>query len=286
MSSFLEFKNNIFDNFYMVFCGIEECVPLHSFGPAVRNCYLLHFILDGKGTYRVRDKEYHLGKGEGFLIYPNDITFYQADEKEPWVYLWIAFSGYKSEEYLKLCGIDYENLICRSDKGEELREYVEIMLEQKKVEIKNEFFIQGLLFKFISALILEDNNIAKQDTSVKINYNLDNLYIKKALEYINLNYENSITVNEIANYLNLNRSYLTYIFKKNLNVTPQEFLLNFKTIKAAELLHITDYPVQAIANVLGYGSESSFCKAFKKIMGTSPAKYRKDKIHKFNNIKI
>ena len=117
-------------------------------------------------------------------------------------------------------------------------------------------------------------------------YNIDNLYIQKALKYINLNYENSISVNEIANYLNLNRSYVTYIFKKHLNITPQEFLLKFKVIKAAELLHITDYSIRVIANVLGYSTESSFCKTFKKIMGVSPARYRKDKKHNFNNIKI
>lgn len=271
----------------MLFCGIEECKPLHSFGPIARNCYLLHFCLQGKGIYRVKDKVYNIKQGQGFLIFPGEITFYQADENNPWTYIWIAMSGSRTEEYLKLCGLDSDNLIFTSNNGEKLKNYVEAMLTQNSIGIKNEFFIQGLLFQFISELILTNgqNNKLNQ-TILGENYNIDNLYIQKTLEFVNLNYNSSLTVNEIANYLNIHRSYLTYIFKKNLNFTPQEFLLKFKSIKAAELLHTTDYSIQIIADILGYGSESSFCKAFKKSVGVSPAKYRKDKLYNFNDIKI
>ena len=287
MNSFLQFKNSIFNTLYMIFCGFEECVPSHSFGPAIRNCYLIHFCLDGKGTYFVKDKEYNIKKGQGFLIYPNEVTFYKADEKDPWTYLWVAFSGSRAEEYLNLCGLDEDNLVFNSNNGDRLKKYVELMLEQKEVGVKTEFFIQGLLFQFISELILEECNMEqKYLESFKLDYNLDNLYIQKALEYVNLNYKNSITVNEIANYLNLNRSYLTHIFKKNLNMTPQEFLLKFKITKASELLHVTDYSICAISNILGYESESSFIKIFKKFTGVSPSKYRKDKLYNFNNIKF
>ena len=162
MNSFLQFKNSIFNTLYMVFCGFEECVPSHSFGPAIRNCYLIHFCLDGKGTYFVRDKEYNIKKGQGFLIYPNELTFYKADEKEPWTYLWVAFSGSRAEEYLNLCGLDQDNLVFNSDKGNQLKKYVELMLEQREVGVKTEFFIQGLLFQFISELILEECNMEQK----------------------------------------------------------------------------------------------------------------------------
>ena len=69
-------------------------------------------------------------------------------------------------------------------------------------------------------------------------------------------------------------------------MTPQEFLLKFKITKASELLHVTDYSVCVISNILGYESESSFIKMFKKFTGVSPSKYRKDKIYNFNNIKF
>ena len=64
-----------FSDLYLCYCGHARCEPLHSYGPAVRPNYLLHYILDGSGIYRVEDREYTLHKGEGFLIEPNKQTF-------------------------------------------------------------------------------------------------------------------------------------------------------------------------------------------------------------------
>jgi mannose-6-phosphate isomerase-like protein (cupin superfamily) len=63
----------------MYHCGTEDCAPGHDYGPAVKDHYLIHYILDGKGTFHVGEKIYQLGKGQGFLICPNVITYYQAD---------------------------------------------------------------------------------------------------------------------------------------------------------------------------------------------------------------
>ena len=65
-------------------CGYSTTAPLHSFGPAVRPHYLIHFILNGKGIFQKGDKTYHLETGQGFFIEPDELTFYQADAKEPW----------------------------------------------------------------------------------------------------------------------------------------------------------------------------------------------------------
>ena len=67
-----------FSDFYLCYCGHARCAPLHCYGPAVRPNYLLHYILEGRGTYRVEGRDYSLGKGEGFLIEPNQQTCYQA----------------------------------------------------------------------------------------------------------------------------------------------------------------------------------------------------------------
>ena len=39
--------HSIFSDIYTVFCGMQDCPPSYSFGPAVRNCYLLHLCLEG-----------------------------------------------------------------------------------------------------------------------------------------------------------------------------------------------------------------------------------------------
>ncbi len=64
-------------------CGSENCAPGHSYGPAIRDHYLIHYILDGKGFFQVNNKTYHLKNGQGFLICPDIITYYEADKENP-----------------------------------------------------------------------------------------------------------------------------------------------------------------------------------------------------------
>ena len=63
----LHLKNRKFSDLYLCFCGYSQCDPLHSFGPAVRPNYILHYILKGKGIYQVNDVSYSLCAGQGFL---------------------------------------------------------------------------------------------------------------------------------------------------------------------------------------------------------------------------
>jgi hypothetical protein len=81
--------------------GREDCAPAHSFGPAIRNHFLFHYILSGKGTLMWQDgkgKENitHLKAGQGFLISPGQITTYVADDRIPWEYCWLEFDGLRA----------------------------------------------------------------------------------------------------------------------------------------------------------------------------------------------
>ena len=82
-------------------CGYEECVPGHSYGPAVRSVYLIHIIIRGQGTFLANQQTFHLGAGDGFLIVPEMQTYYRADEKDPWTYCWVAFMGNRAEDVLR-----------------------------------------------------------------------------------------------------------------------------------------------------------------------------------------
>lgn len=111
----------------------------------------------------------------------------------------------------------------------------------------------------------------------------ENTYITKAIEFIEKNYDNAyIKVSDISNYLCLNRTYLTSLFNKHLNTSPQKFLMEFRIRKSEELLHQTDLPVGDIARSCGYSDPLAFSKSFKKFKGISPTLYRKEK-RKFSN---
>ena len=94
--------------------GYEQCEPYHTFGPAMRNHYLIHCILSGKGqyitNYRGEMFTYELEAGQAFLIEPNTLIYYSADGNDPWKYMWIEFDGLKGAEYVKQAGLSLKKI--------------------------------------------------------------------------------------------------------------------------------------------------------------------------------
>lgn len=265
----LHFKPECAGGLSVNFCGVSKTHPLHSFGPAVKPHYIIHYVLDGKGRFSQNGKEYPLEKDYGFLICPDEAAFYQADEKEPWTYIWIGFDGTLSEEYLQSMGLSAQNPVFRCDKSDQLYQVVKDMMEHETYSVADELRRNGLLGIFLS-IIAEYASIAGKSEEDKANQ-----YVRKAVEYIQNNYCNQIKVTDIANYVCLNRSYLYTLFQNSLKMSPQEFLTVFRLTKAEELLQLTDLTIESIALSCGYSDPMVFTKAFQKRKKMSPSNYRK-----------
>lgn len=268
----LQLSDRKFNEFYLCFCGYAKCNPLHSFGPAVRPNYILHYILEGKGIYQVDGQQYELQKGQGFVIEPDIQTFYQADIKNPWTYIWVGFYGTHAYEYLSDLGLNHNNLIFQSDKMKELKDIVFEMLNHNTSSVKNEYLLQGLLFQFFSCLMLDMTMIKGKNS--KSDRSNGNRYVKKAIEFIQNNYANSIKVTDIANYISINRSYLYTLFQESLGISPQEYLTNFRITRASQLLILTDISIESVAISCGYKDPLVFSKIFKEKFLIPPSKYR------------
>ena len=109
-------------------CGWESCEPCHAFGPAVRDHFLVHYVMEGRGTFRCGGVEAHLGKGEGFLIRPSEVTYYEADREDPWTYCWVGFDGTRAASLLALAGLA-DSHVFRSDRDDFLWPCVQAMRE-------------------------------------------------------------------------------------------------------------------------------------------------------------
>ena len=78
------FPNENFIDLSMYQYGYEQCEPGHSFGPAARNHYLFHYVISGTGTLLANNAKeetvtYPIKSGQGFMIFPGQITTYYAD---------------------------------------------------------------------------------------------------------------------------------------------------------------------------------------------------------------
>ena len=231
-----------FKEFYLCFCGYAKCNPLHSFGPAVRPNYIIHYILEGKGIYQVGEQKYELSQNQGFLIEPETLTFYQADESEPWTYLWIGFGGARARQMLHDIGLNSSQLIFQCTYGNDLKQIILDMLKHTQSTTSNIYYLQGKLYEFFSVLSRD----AAIETAPAISQ--ESNYIREVISFVRDNYSRGVSVADVAAHLNINRSYLYTLFKNTLDISPKNFLTNFRISRAREQLILTDYSVEYIAH--------------------------------------
>lgn len=266
----LEFTGEKSGSLFVNCCGCSRTEPLHSFGPAQKPHYLIHFVLSGRGNFSIRNKEYSLEPGYGFLIPPEELVFYQSDKENPWTYVWVGFSGALAQDTVKAMGLSLHSPVFMSGRGEELYQTVKDMMEHNTYGIANDLRRNGQLQLFLS-IIAESVPIEKKSETD----NADN-YVRRAVEFIQGNYCNPIKVTDVADYVCINRSYLYTLFRNGTGMSPQQFLTTFRITKATELLQLTEHPIESIALSCGYTDPLVFTKAFKQMKGMSPSAYRRE----------
>ena len=271
---FSVFPNENFVDLVLYQSGKEQCSPAHSFGPAARIHFLFHYVLSGTGRLFADDskgvtREYQIKSGQGFMIFPRQICTYIADQKLPWEYVWLEFDGLRAKEIIEIAGLTADNHVYRAhakDLGDQMKQEMLYIAEHGNA---SPFHLIGHLYLFIDYLSRSSATLRlSQEGRVR------DFYIKEALAYIEQNFQNDITVEGIAASCGLNRSYFGRIFKETLGKSPQEFLMNYRMVKAAELLKLTGLSIGDIANAVGYPNQLHFSRAFKHTYGLSPREWR------------
>lgn len=226
--------------------GFEECASGKSYGPAIRNYYLIHYVEKGEGMFKNESGEYKVSEGEAFLIRPGEVTYYEADKEKPWSYVWIGFTGALAEKFHGLPDI------IRPDGSifGELKSLNSAMIEER---------LCALTFRLYC-------NLFEDKTEPD--------YISKVIGYINSEYAGNIKINNIAESLKLNRKYLARIFKERCGVSMKEYLIRKRLTEGKALLE-KGYTVTEASLLSGYSDAFAFSKAFKAFFGKSPKTLKK-----------
>lgn len=114
--------------------------------------------------------------------------------------------------------------------------------------------------------ILEDDKNLYSATSIKL-----------AIQFITKNFNNNITLKDVADEVFLSQNYLSELFKKETGEGFYEFLSNYRVKRAKELLVTTNLKIYEVAESVGYNDSITFGRAFKKITGTTPNNFRNNK---------
>ncbi len=253
----------------ILYTGKAVCGSLHSFGPAVRPNFIVHVITSGKGTFHIDGKKYAVKQGQGFIIPPDKRTFYQANRTHPWSYYWVAFTGELATQYLEGLGFDAQHLVFKTENLTRLSEIVEETFIYDQSSVHSELMLSALLHEFLALLQQSKNEITANNQAI-------NPHVQNAIDLIKSNYATNISVQSLAENLALNRSYLSSIFKKEMGLTLQQYITEYRLTRSAELLSISDFPIEVIAEYSGYKDPLVFSKAFKRKFLETPTQYRKN----------
>ncbi|MBQ8827606.1 MAG: AraC family transcriptional regulator [Clostridia bacterium] len=251
MINFVDVADKAYNGFNPVQFGFENCEKSHYFGPAVRTHWLIHYVVSGNGYFRIQDRDYILKSGEMFVIPPFVETYYEADDQNPWEYIWVGFT-YNGDLPLN---ID-DTVNC----PEALRIFEDMKLCAQKGNGRTEFLCAKIWELF--SLLLDRR---KSNTD----------YVDRALSSIHAEYMNGITVQDIAARLNLDRTYFYAIFKKKTGVSPSQYITNYRMEQALDLMFNKGKNITVTANSVGYTDIYTFSKVFKRHFGSSPRKYIK-----------
>jgi len=237
-------------------CGQQLCAPGHSFGPASREYFLLHYVVSGKGIFYADGREYPIRAGECFVIRPHEITLYTADSDDPWHYIWAGFT----------CSLDTASLTAaRVVSSARLGELFRQTTDLRHMKSGRESFLCAKIWELMH--VLQGMQAKPQEQPED--------YVRIAVSCMESEYMMELSISSLARRLNLNRSYFSTLFKRQTGVSPQRYLNDYRLEKAAKLLTEYGYSATEAARSTGYPDVFAFSKMFKRKFGVSPSIYKK-----------
>lgn len=186
------------------------------------------------------------------------MTTYYADKKDPWHYIWIGFGC-----RLELGELFAKDVITAPD----CAHIFEDLAASEKLETGREWYVCAKTYELLARL--RHREAPAQDRTLS--------YVRMAQNYIEAKYMDELRVSQLAAYLGLDRSYFSKIFKQHTGKSPQDYIVDFRLKKAAELMVTRDLGPGEAARLTGYADIVSFSRIFRKKYGVAPSHYGKNK---------
>ena len=210
-------------------------------------------------------KVYTIHRQEAFCIPIHERHRYYASQTDPWSILWVHFKG----ENVRYFPLDQPKVVKVASQAADNR----IMtLFQILFRVLRRNYTQGnfIYISQVLSLILSEIYFREQGDGT----GKQNRHITDMVHYMYRHLDRPLDLTTLEKEFHLSRSYINAVFKKYAGRSPIDFFLNIKMQEACKLLRSTKRTVQEIGAELGYEDPFYFSRAFRKVMGVSPRKYR------------
>lgn len=238
----------------------------------------LFYIVQGEGSFIVSNQEYQVEKNDLVIINPNVNHTEKSSDDDSMEYITLGFDGVsfsKKDSDLK------ENIIIYQDDRVEILFLIRFLLDELKKDDHQVFYIgQNILEMIILKLNQYQTIQAQVSSSKKINST-----IYEVKKYIDLNYSDPISLDDLAKFSHLNKYYLSHSFKEETGISPIQYLNETRIKNGKILLESSNYSISEVARFTGFSSQSFFSQRFKEITDFSPSQYRESKQEKVDLLK-
>ena len=224
------------------------------------------YFLDGSSLCCADKKEAIGEKGDIFISFPNQIHHYH-DIVAPDHYI-LIFSPDLCREFSSVLskGTPVSPIIKNADKNGRIKSIIRGIEATKENEpfsqIKNKAHILLLLSELLAKLEMETGHNYDEDT------------LKKVITYCYENYQDDISLSDVASELGVSRYYISHIFNNKLKTGFKEYVNRLRIQAACEMLRSTDKNITEIAYDSGFGTARSFNRSFFEFMNQTPKEYR------------
>lgn len=252
--------------------GFQKCPSGYTWGPALRDHYLIHYIVLGRGSYTVEGQTHSLGAGDLFFVYDSQVVSYRADDENPWEYYWVGFNGTEARRLVRLLPFTSAQPCLHIDSPKvdaQLRESLLKIYGASGTSPASEVRMAGALYLFLASLM--------ELSSLQTGYApAPPSYAQTALRFIRYNYSHDISIHDIARAVGISRSHLYRLFMESVGLSPTEYLTQFRVNQACALLRNSALSVKEVASSVGFSDPLYFSRVFKKYKGTAPSRYLRE----------
>ena len=227
---------------------------------------VMEYVLEGEGTVVVDKKAYTAKKGDLYLLPPNKSQDYYSDARNPWTKIWFNARGVLTESLLELYNPRHR-VVFENAGGYAFFEEIHAIGANKNDTVIEKHQKAALVFHRLLQYLYQKFDAGENQYSEEV---------RVCIEYIENHITENISLKTLGELVYLSESQIIRNFKRDLNTTPYEYILNRKMEQAKLLLTGTRLRVKEIAFRLGFSDEHYFTYLFGKRTGQTPVAYRKE----------
>ncbi len=243
----------------------------------VQICDEITYVVSGSATFYINGEAVVLKHGQICYLRKNSTHKIEVGMNRDFRYLCIGIVLNEQNEYTKsfISGMKNMNWFVKNDTGN-----MRIILEM----FINEFYMPdrrtdaminlyaSIVFLMLTRMLEENSNEKHQNTVTVYAQHM----IYNILRYIDREYMNIKSVDDIAKRFSYSEYYISHLFRQKVGISIKQYVILKKMERAAELLKKTDISITDISESMNYYSPHTFSRAFKKIYSVTPTVYRKE----------